>query len=184
MAIRPARPRPPYAVLLAWAVLCAGMGLAPGLAAGDEHPAAASRWKLLRGVSVSDTVSALRAEAYAATVAMLLKAGWTIAEDHSDSTRIVTEWKPMRHLLARLAAGEVRARCMVRLAPVGPEHTALTLDGRLAVPAGAGENPMLGLAQRTYEEKSRSFLKNVGKELARRGASGAGGSPATARPGP
>ena len=184
MPIRPARLRPATAVALAWAVLCAGAGLAPGPAAGDEHPAAASRWKLLRGVSISDTVSSSRAEAYDAAVAVLLKEGWTIAEDRSDSTRIVTEWKPIRHLLARLAAGEVRARCMVRLAPAGPARTALTLDGRLATPAGAGEKPALGLAQRIYEEKSRDFLKNVAKELARRAASGAGGSPATARPGP
>jgi hypothetical protein len=171
---------PRLAAPLAWAVLCAGACLAPGPAAADESPRSTPRWKLLKGVSVSDTVAAPRAEAYDATVAMLLKEGWTIAEDHSDSTRIVTEWKPIRHLLARLAAGEVRARCMVRLAPAGPERTALTLDGRLAVPAGAGENPMLGLAQRTYEEKSRSFLKNVGKELARRDGGGAGGSAAPA----
>jgi len=184
MAIRPARPRPISAVPLAWAVLCAVVGLAPGPAAGDEHPAAASRWKLLRGVSISDTVAAPHAEAYDAAVAVLHREGWTIAEGRSDSTRIVTEWKPIRHLLARLAAGEVRARCLVRLAPAGPERTALTLDGRLATPASAGENPALGLAQRIYEEKSRAYLKNVAKELARRGASGAGGSPATARPGP
>jgi hypothetical protein len=152
---------------LAWVVLYASACLATSSSAGDDGSPGESTWKLQKGISVFDTVDATRGQAYDATVAVLHREGWTIADSRTDSSRIVTDWKPLRHLLVRLVPGEVLARCVVRLAPIGPTRIALSLEGKLATSSGIGSST-IGLARHTYEAKSRDFLKNVAKELASR----------------
>jgi len=169
MYARPACLRPARADLpgpLFWVMLCATACFAPVQSAGAEPPPDASKWKLHMGTSVSDTVTATREQAYEAAVAVLHREDWTIADGRSDSSRIVTNWKRLRHLLVRLVAGEVRARCVVWVSPIGPSRTAISIEGGLVTSSSAVASSVMGLARRAYEAESRVFLEKVSDELA------------------
>jgi hypothetical protein len=163
LSLRPARTYLSSSFI--WAILCAASWLAPSRSAAADQPPDASKWKLHMGTTVADTVTATRQQAYDAAVAVLHNDGWTIAAGRSDPERIVTDWKRLRHILVRLVAGEVRARCVVRVSPLGPTQTAVSIEGGLVTSSSAVASSVMGLAQHTYEMESRAYLTKVSTEL-------------------
>src|SRR5690349_13186619 len=85
---------------------------------------------VLAGAS-SDTLDYDRRDVLPVAIEKLESDDWTIQRVDSTNGRIVTHWKPLKHVLARLLLGQVMARCVVDLVPLPDGRTALTIQGGL-----------------------------------------------------
>ncbi|MEP7027951.1 MAG: hypothetical protein ABI960_05085, partial [Candidatus Eisenbacteria bacterium] len=81
--------------------------------------------------------------------------------------RLVTRWKPLKHILARAFFGDLRGRCVVDVEPL-PHGTVVTVQGGLASNQDLANNPGFPLAQVTYRRAAEKWLVGVENELAER----------------
>lgn len=81
--------------------------------------------------------------------------------------RLVTRWKPLKHILARAFFGDLRGRCVVDLEPLGA-GTVVAIQGGLTSNAELATNPGFPLAQATYRRAAERWLEGVRSELADR----------------
>ncbi len=119
-----------------------------------------------------DTLDYDRRDAIPAAIAALESDGWTIQRADTLSGRIVTHWKPLKHVLARLLLGQVMARCVVDLVPLGDGRTQITIQGGLASEQDLALNPSYGAAQAIYHGATVKWIGNVRHALDERARQG------------
>lgn len=118
-------------------------------------------WVLFIGDASADTLRAPARFVFRAAVQALEEDSWGLSVSNPAAGRIVTHWKPLRHLLVRLFAGTVNARCYVNVAPFGVYGSIVTFQGALATKHSLEENPILPFAIKTYRKESRSWHNEV-----------------------
>jgi hypothetical protein len=122
--------------------LVLGLALAAGPSwAGDPAPAPARETggaseranpRVTFAGANRDTLPYDWRDVYPMAIAKLEDADWTIQRADTSSHRIVTHWKPMKHVLARIFLGSVMARCVVDFAPLADGRTELVIQGGLS----------------------------------------------------
>jgi len=120
-----------------------------------------SAWTLFLGAASADTLRAPAGFAFRAAVEALREDSWGIAIADPSAGRIVTRWKPLRHLLVRLFAGRVDARCFVDVAPLGAYTSIVTFQGALATKHSLEGNPILPFAKKTYRKEAGNWHNEV-----------------------
>jgi len=153
----------PFALLSALAVPCAHAAAAP-----DSD---APRAKVVVAGAARDTLPYAWSDVLPVAIGQLEFNDWTIQRSESlgagAGQRLVTRWKPLKHILARAFFGDLRARCVVDLVPLGT-GTVVTMQGGLTSAEDLEGNPGFPLAQATYRRASEKWLLGVQAELASR----------------
>jgi hypothetical protein len=159
--------------------LALGLALAAATASADEpgrtragfdsdRPAA----RVFLAGANRDTLPYDWRDAYPVAVAALEHDNWTIQRADTAEGRIVTRWKPLQHVLARLLLGQVMARCVVDLKPLRDGRSVLTIQGGLASDQDLAASSGYGAAQAIYHGAAGRWADRVRRELddrARRG---------------
>jgi hypothetical protein len=109
---------------------------------------------------------------------------WTLQRTDSASTgaspnaspgashRLVTRWKPIKHVLARVFLGSVQARAVVDLDPLEGRSTVVTIQGGLASREDIEGNPGFAAAQSAYRRAAQRWLDRVKSTLEAREPAG------------
>ncbi len=127
-------------------------------------------WKLFMGESNTDTLQASRQDVFAAAEQALESDGWRVQLSDTTTGRIVTYWKPLHHILVRLFAGGVRARCFVAVSTIGT-RSSVAFQAGLASKHTLEGNPMLALARHAYRSAARDWHSEVRQYVAAGAAS-------------
>ena len=125
----------------------------------------------------ADTVQATLDEVYPAAVKAFTDDDWKVAPD-STKKRVLTEWREMRHPLAKLLMGKLWARCDVEIRRLDASHVALYFRGGIASPNDFESNPAFGLAKAAYYEGVSGYFRDFHTNIAD-GRKGKPAEPAT-----
>jgi len=146
-------------------------------AAGEE--AGPARHAVFAG-SASDTLPYAWRDVLPVAIVELERNNWTIQRADTVERRVVTRWKPLKHVLVRVFLGDVLARCVIDLEPNGAQGTIIRMRGGLASENDIENNPGFPKAVQTYQGASERFLAGVRNALddrARRGLVARAGAP-------
>ena len=171
-----ARNRGPGAANLLFAAALAGACLAGEAAAGPPNARAADavgaaergQMKVVTVDARLDTLEQDWQDVYPVAVRELEKDDWGIERADSARGRIVTKWQPIHHRLARLAFGDIVARCAVDLTPIAGGGTQVSMRGGLASKGDLEANPFFGSAESAYRKAAARYLSRVRATLAAR----------------
>jgi hypothetical protein len=164
------------ATLVGIATLAAACcALEPGtlLAGPSAVPARTSERRVFPSGVQADTLDYDWREVYPVAIGQLEKDGWAIQRADTASRCIVTRWKPIDHVLTRLAFGDVMARCAVDLSPLPGGRTVVRMRGGLASTDDLGANPVFGTALAAYRKAARKYMTQVRGTLERSSATAA-----------
>lgn len=140
---------------------------------GDAQIARGSQLRVFSSGVQADTLDGDWREIFPIAVARLEHDDWDIQRADTAARQVVTRWKPMDHMLARLALGDVRARCVVDLAPMPGGRTVVRMRGGLASAENLEAKPVWGTAQAAYRKAARKYLAGVRREFERSTATAA-----------
>ncbi len=134
------------------------------------RPAAAgeprSDMKVQAAATETDTLAVSWRQVYRVAMIELEKNEWTIQRVDSVNGRFITHWKKFDHPLARLAFGELYARCVVDVKPLSDTTTELSFRGGLAGPPDLDRNPMFPTALTAYKKAAGRWVARVRTSLA------------------
>ena len=122
-------------------------------------------WNLFLGDASPDTLRATRRRAYRAVIETLEGDSWKIQFADSSMGRVVTCWKPLHHILVRLFAGKVLARCFVNVASLGNDGSIVTMQGGLATRHPLEGNPILPFALKSYRKEAKKWHGEVRENI-------------------
>ena len=152
--------------------LLAALGAPCALAAAA--PEAEPRSKVVVAGAARDTLPYQWEDVLPVAIGQLALNEWTIQRSETlvvgsgaPGQRLVTRWKPLKHMLARAFFGDLRARCVVDLVPAGT-GTIVSIQGGLTSAEDLEANPGFPLAQTTYRRAAEKWLVGVQAELASR----------------
>lgn len=153
------RPVPVSPLLLA-AGLCLGLPAACAAAGPPSHVVMAG--------GAQDTLAHGWRQVFPVAIAELERNHWVIqrADSTAPSLRLVTRWKPLKHMLARIFLGDVKARCVVDFEPLPDGRTVVRMQGGLASAEDIEGNPGYPAAQSTYRRAAEKWLAGVRQALA------------------
>jgi hypothetical protein len=154
------------------AVLVLVLGAAP-VAASPLGDPPATRKVYPSGVQ-ADTLDAEWNDILPVAIERLERDDWTIERSDPAKRQVVTRWKPIDHVLTRLALGDVLARCVVDLKPLSGGRTEIRVRGGLASSQDLESKPAWGAAQSAYRKAARKYLAGVRAELERQSATAGG----------
>jgi hypothetical protein len=115
----------------------------------------------------ADTLDAAWRDIFPIALARLEHDQWQIERADTASRQVVTRWKPIDHVLTRLAFGDVMARCAVDLTPLAGGRTIIRMRGGLASADDLAASPVWGAAQAAYRKAARKYLAGVRGDLER-----------------
>jgi hypothetical protein len=119
-----------------------------------------------------DTLAYDWRDVYPVAIEQLEREHWTIERADTARGRIVTRWKPLKHVLARLVLGSVMARCVVDLAPLPDGCTELTIQGGLASDQDLAASAGYAAAQSVYRGATGRWMGRVRDALDERAQRG------------
>jgi hypothetical protein len=154
--------RPPA---LALPVLLTAVALALVCGYVFAHAAEAD-WHLYVGDAVVDTVNAPLDQVHLAGQWVLLTDKWTIERNNDKVGELVTSWRPVKHPLVHLVAGNARVRVAVSLKAAGPGRTEVRVLGGIATQADLAGGPVLPLAQAAGQKECRGYVTELKARLA------------------
>lgn len=163
MAPAPVRP-----LLLAFTLAAALPTASAASASGGTAP------HVVLAGAARDTLAYEWQEVLPVAISELEKNDWTIqrADTTAPTCRLVTRWKPLKHVLARVFLGDLMARCVVDLEPVAGGGTVVTIQGGLASHEDMEQSPAFPAALSTYRRAAEKWLVGVHDALVARGRTG------------
>src|SRR5690349_636002 len=160
------RTPPSHVPALAWALLLACACAVAVLASWPRGAHAdAANWNVLVGDAVVDTLDCPLPDALDAGRWVLAHDAWTIEPGDSAAARMITRWKPVKHPLVRLVAGEARVRVAVAMRPLVGNRTEVTMQGGLATEASLIGSPVYNLARAAGEHECRGYFVEIRQRL-------------------
>jgi hypothetical protein len=150
---------------------------APTLAHGASEPPAylgrdsqssvsENDWHLRLGEAFRDTLDATPAVAAWAAMAALQSDKWV--QDPTEVTRVLTEWKPIHHIIFRLFSGKAFGRIFIDVRPLTGHRSEVSFQGVLATHRDIDHNPARFMAERSYASAVRQWQREVREWIARR----------------
>ena len=126
-------------------------------------------WKLYLGRSYCDTLDAPDFDVILAAGAALERKKWVINNSDEDGYAFVTEWKPIRNIFFRLAAGKALVRCFAYVTRIPDGRTELTFRGGIASRRDLRNSSMRARAERSYESAVANWQREVRAAIAHAG---------------
>lgn len=141
--------------------------LGGSLGGAAPRPAQAAERRVFSAATQVDTLDHPCSRVHAVAAAELRRDDWEIQRADSSGRRIVTRWKPVEHRLARLALGDVWARCVVDLSPLPGGRTVVHFRGGLASVDDLDSHPAFPAAAITYQKAAERYVGRVRAALER-----------------
>lgn len=138
----------------------------------DGRAADQTEWHLHIGQAFRDTVSANAPAARVAAMAALADDHWEL-EPSGAVLHLLTQWKPIHHLLFRMFSGKAFGRVFVDVKPLPRHRSEIRFQGMLATHRDIEHNPAKGWAEHAYASAVRVWQQEVRDELARAASVGA-----------
>lgn len=162
--------------ILLLAALLAGTGAGRARAGTDRT----AEPRVVIAGAARDTLPYAWQEILPVAIVELERSDWTLQRTDnaspgaspSASHRLVTRWKPIKHVLARVFLGSVQARCVVDLDPLAGRSTVVTIQGGLASREDIEGNPGFAAAQVAYRRAAQRWLERVKATLEAREPAG------------
>lgn len=123
-------------------------------------------WHVRLGEAFRDTVDAPPSIASWAAMAALQSDKWV--QDPTEVTRVLTEWKPIHHILFRLFSGKAFGRIFIDVRPIAGQRSEVQFQGVLATHRDIDHNPARFMAERSYASAVRQWQREVREWIARR----------------
>ena len=136
----------------------------PSLACDARHRSDDPEWHLLFGQAYLDTVVATAAVSRSASAAALQSDHWDL---RPSGNRLMTQWKPIHHLLFRLFSGKAFGRVFVDVTPLAGRRTQIRFQGVLATHRDIEHNPARGWAEHAYASAVRVWQKEMRDDVTR-----------------
>jgi hypothetical protein len=136
----------------------------PSLASEPGHRVDDPEWHLLFGQAYLDTVTATAAASRSASAAALQSDHWDLKPSGG---HLLTQWKPIHHLLFRLFSGKAFGRVFVDVTPLAGRRTQIRFQGVLATHRDIEHNPARGWAEHAYASAVRVWQKEMRDDLTR-----------------
>jgi hypothetical protein len=146
-------------------VLACGIALATVATWPHAAHADAASWNVLVGDAIVDTLDCPLPDALDAGRWVLAHDAWTIEPGDSTAPRMITRWKPVKHPLVRLVAGEARVRVAVAMRPLVGNRTEVTMQGGLATETSLIGSPVYNLARAAGEHECRGYFVEIRQRL-------------------
>jgi len=158
---------PAHAPAFAWALaLACGLALATVASWPRAAQAAdAANWNVLVGDAMVDTLDCPFPEALDAGRWVLAHDAWTLEPGDSTAAHMITHWKPVKHPLVRLVAGEARVRVAIAMRPLAGNRTEVTIQGGLATESSLIGTPVYNLARAAGEHECRGYFVEIQQRL-------------------
>lgn len=134
------------------------------LAMDPGQPGDPDGWHLLIGQAFVDTVTSNAADAILASNAALQNDHWELKPEGTD-THLLSEWKPIHHVLFRLFTGRAFGRILVDVTPVSATLCQLRFQGVLATSRDLEHNPARGWAEQAYAHAAHSWQAEVRDDI-------------------
>jgi hypothetical protein len=163
-------------LLIAWLLvtLAAPMsGCGHGVGPGAKAPTTAEQigkrpgWNVVLAEPCSDTFAVASKEVMPAVEQTFKAENWRIQHKDAGTGDIVTEWKPIKHALVSLFAGNIEARCAVSVRPLEASRTLVVFQGGISSKKGLAHNPVMGFAKNASKKASRKWQEKLRAELLR-----------------
>ncbi|MGE5179482.1 MAG: hypothetical protein ACM3PF_10340 [Bacteroidota bacterium] len=123
-------------------------------------------WHVRLGEAFRDTLDAPPSVASWAAMAALQSDKWV--QDPTEVTRVLTEWKPIHHILFRLFSGKAFGRIFIDVRPLAGQRSEVQFQGVLATHRDIDHNPARFMAERSYASAVRQWQREVREWIARR----------------
>ena len=154
----------------------AGFSSIPGCGhnAGSSLPNTAAQigtrrgWNVFLAEPCSDTLPAPWREVIPAVKPTFQSEDWRVQRSNLEKGDFVTSWKPIRHILVRLFAGRIEARCAVSIRPIDPSRTLVVFQGGIASRRDIAHSPALRSAKNAYRKACRDWQGKLRAEVMRR----------------
>lgn len=117
------------------------------------------------GSAYVDTMSFASHEVLPVAAAILVRDHWSVRSSDAVTGRIVTEWRPVKHLFARLFLGQIRQRCVVDVTPIDAKRCAVRFRAALASQKSIAGSPLMPRVAKEYEESVRNWQLKVRRAL-------------------
>lgn len=138
----------------------------PSLASDPLATTDAPEWHLLFGQAYLDTVTASTAAARIASVAALESDHWEM-EPSGALAHLISQWKPVHHLIFRMFSGKAFGRVLIDVKPLSGRRAQIRFQGVLASHRDIEHNPARGWAEHAYASAVRVWQKEMHDDLAR-----------------
>jgi hypothetical protein len=125
-----------------------------------------TEWHLHIGQAYRDTVAAEPSVARTAAIAALEDDQWVL-EPSGAVMHVLTQWKPIHHLLFRIFSGKAFARIFIDVRPLTRQRSEIRFQGILATHRDIEHNPAKGWAERRYASAVRDWQREVHDGIAR-----------------
>ena len=132
----------------------------------SESSVSQEEWHLRLGQAFCDTLDATPAVASWAAMAALQNDKWV--QDPTEATRVLTEWKPIHHILFRLFSGKAFGRIFIDVRPISGQRSEVQFQGVLATHRDIDHNPARFMAEHSYASAVRQWQREVREWIARR----------------
>ena len=138
----------------------------PALACDPRATSDRAEWHLLFGQAYLDTVTASAAAARIASVAALESDHWEM-EPSGALAHLISQWKPVHHLIFRMFSGKAFGRVFIDVEPLSARRAQIRFQGVLASHRDIEHNPARGWAEHAYASAVRVWQKEMHDNLAR-----------------
>ena len=162
----PPAPRLRYESFILLLALIAFLLSTAAVVSSEASAASAEDWHLYVGDAVIDTVNGSVPEVSAAGRWVLARNAWTLERADPPAAKLITQWKPVRHPLVKLATGRARVRVAIALREIASGRTEVQVLGGIATESDLSDSPILPLAQSAGRHECQGFVRELKVRLA------------------
>jgi len=124
-------------------------------------------WTVTLGSAYFDTLPFPRDRVLPVAVQAIAADEWRVGSADEVTGRIVTHWKPVRHLFVRLVMGEIRERCVIDVTPLGAQRCVVKFRAALATRKSIARSSLMPRVEKEYKESVIRWQRRVRRALAR-----------------
>ncbi|HKW50103.1 MAG TPA: hypothetical protein VJQ53_00050 [Candidatus Eisenbacteria bacterium] len=148
-------------------VLVSGCGRGAGPSSAADEIGTRSGWSVTLAEPCADTLPVPRDDVLPAVERTFEADHWRIQKKDPRNGVVVTAWKPIQHVLVKLVAGKIEARCAVTVRPLERDRTIVVFQAGIASRKSIAHNPGFGMAKGAYQKASRNWQKKLRADLIR-----------------
>ncbi len=124
-------------------------------------------WTVTLGAAYHDTLPFPRDRVLPVASQAITADEWRVQSTDNITGRIITRWKPVRHLFVRLVMGEVRERCVIDVTPLGAQRCVVKFRAALATKKSVARSALMPKVEKEYKESVIRWQRRVRRALAR-----------------
>ncbi|MFN0151094.1 MAG: hypothetical protein ACKVU1_10375 [bacterium] len=129
-------------------------------------------WTVTLGAAYVDTLPFPRERVLPVASQVITADEWRVQSTDNITGRIVTRWKPVRHVFVRLVMGEVRQRCVIDVTPLGARRCVVKFRAALATKKSIARSSLMPKVEKEYKESVIRWQRRLRSALAQKDSLG------------